>query len=133
MDTIDWTILQPIAYPNINEPDTMPARNSSTQDKSCSYQGVDYRLVVESRANARKLLGIIGACRFVWNNILNQCQENYQQAKEAGERTPSVSFFTLGKAFTKLRTSTPWLQDYSFTLVRYSLKRQADAWKKILS
>jgi len=85
---------------------------------------------VESRANARKLLGIIGACRFVWNNILNQCQESYQQAKEAGEKTSSVSFFTLGKAFTKLRTSTPWLQDYSFTLVRYSLKGQADAWKK---
>jgi len=26
----------------------------------------------------------------------------YQQAKETGEKTPSVSFFALGKAFVKL-------------------------------
>ena len=45
-----------------------------------------------------------------------------------GAKSPSVSFFTLGKAFTELRRVTPWLQELPFHVVRYALKRQADAW-----
>ena len=46
-----------------------------------------------------------------------------------GCRTPSPTFFTLSKAFTRLRELTPWLQELPFAPVRYTLKHQADAWQ----
>ena len=58
-----------------------------------------------------------------------QQNEAYEKAKEAGEKPPSVSFFSLGKRFTALRRNIDWLPEYSFHVVRYTLKYQADAWK----
>ncbi len=55
--------------------------------------------------------------------------EAYRKAKEAGEKPPSVRFFSLGKRFTALRRTVEWLPEYSFGVVRYTLKYQADAWK----
>ncbi len=64
------------------------------------------------------------------NAILAQCIQEYKQAEESGEQPPSVKyFFPLGKWFKELRDCTEWLQKYSFSVVRYTLKVQADAWK----
>ena len=46
-----------------------------------------------------------------------------------GCRTPSPTFFTLGKAFTRVRELTPWLQELPFAPIRYTLKYQSDAWQ----
>ena len=42
----------------------------------------------------------------------------------------SVSYFSLSNEFTKLRSETPWLQELPSKPVRYTLKYQADAWKR---
>ena len=70
-----------------------------------------------------------GACRFVWNTILAEIQEEYKKAVESGGKKPSVSFFSLGRRFTGLRQTVDWLPEYSFAVVRYTLKNQADAWQ----
>ncbi len=94
------------------------------------YRQVIYRLLPGSRAKARKLAATAGACRFVWNTILDQQEQLVAAARLAGaDRLPGVSFFTLGKAFTQLRRVTPWLQEMPFKPVRYALKYQADAWQ----
>ena len=94
-----------------------------------TYRNVIYRLLPGSRANARRLAGQAGACRFVWNTILGQHNDAHEDAKANGEKPPSVSFFSLGKEFTSLRNEIPWLSEYSFSITRYVLKYQADAWK----
>ncbi len=94
-----------------------------------AYRNITYRLLPGRRGKAKKLAGLAGACRFVWNVMLAQQNEAYEKAKEAGEKPPSVSFFSLGKRFTELRRNIEWLPDYSYRVVRYTLKYQADAWK----
>ncbi|MCE2521494.1 MAG: helix-turn-helix domain-containing protein [Alphaproteobacteria bacterium] len=91
------------------------------------FRNVTFRLLPESRAKAKKLAAVAGACRFVWNEILDQQEQLYAIAGMCGAKPPGVSFFTLGKAFTQLRRVTPWLQDMPFAPVRYTLKHQADA------
>ena len=93
------------------------------------YRGIEYRLLPGSRSNASKLSGIAGACRFVWNHFLAKNKEEYELAKENGAKKPSTSFFSLGKEFTQLRKEIDWMQEYSFKIVRYTLKYQADAWQ----
>ncbi len=74
------------------------------------------------------LWGKGSACRFVWNAILAQWIQEYKQGKETDEKSPSLSFFSLGKRFKELRDCTGWLPEYSFGVTRYTLKYQADAW-----
>ena len=102
-----------------------PGRVSETS----TNRNIIYRLLPGSRANARLLAGQAGACRFVWNTILGQHNDAHEDAKANGEKPPSVSFFSLGKEFTSLRNEIPWLCEYSFSITRYVLKYQADAWK----
>ncbi|MCY3987125.1 MAG: transposase [Gammaproteobacteria bacterium] len=103
-----------------------------------------YRLHPCTPARARKLHQLSGACRYVWNHFLANNRRRYKAWADTQRfcedmllglvyerpEKPSVTFFSLGKAFTKLRAETDWLQDVSFTVVRYTLKRQADAWKR---
>ena len=68
----------------------------------------------------------VGSCG---NAILAKVQADYKEAVERGGQKPSVSFFSLGKRFTGLRQTVDWLPEYSFKIVRYPLKDQADAWQ----
>ena len=80
-----------------------------------NYRHVRFHLLPGSKAKARHLFGLAGAGRFVWNHFLGQHKEAYRLHKEDPEHhaLPSVSFFSLSKAFTVLRNSGdfPWLQD----------------------
>ncbi|MYE80448.1 MAG: transposase, partial [Gammaproteobacteria bacterium] len=95
-------------------------------------RGVRYRVLPGTRAKARKLHRIAGACRYVWNEMLDQQQQLYDTARMFGGKPPSPTFFTLGKAFTELRKSKghEWLGELPFAKVRYTLKHQADAWRE---
>ncbi len=64
--------------------------------------------------------------RDAWNAILAQQNEAYGKAKSVGDQSPSVSFFSRGKRFTALRRKVEWLPEYSFKVVRYTLKYHAD-------
>ena len=95
------------------------------------YRQIVYRLLPGTREKARKLAAVAGACRFVWNTMLDQQEQLVAAARLAGaERLPSVSFFTLGKAFIRFRRVMPWLQEMPCAPVRYTLKYQADAWRQ---
>ena len=93
-------------------------------------RSVQYRLLPCTVAKAKALSRLAGACRWVWNEMLdqqNQIHELHRMYGVEGNQYPS--FFTLGKAFTQLRKTTPWLQELPYGIVRYTLKYQADAWK----
>ena len=96
---------------------------------------VRYRVLPGTRAKARGLNRLAGACRYVWNEMLDQQQALWDIARMHGAKPPSPTFFTLGKAFTQLRRSNDaaWLQELPFAVVRYTLKRQADAWQRFFN
>ena len=94
------------------------------------YRQVVYRVAPGTESRARQLAAIAGACRFVWNELLDQQAQLHTMARMCGGRTPSPTWFTLGKAFTELRRATPWLGEMPAAPVRYVLKYQADAWKR---
>ena len=83
-----------------------------------------------SVGRARALAAVAGACRSVWNRILDDQQQLYDLARMQGARPPSLTFFSLGLAFTQLRRAKPWLRDMPFAPVRFTLKHQADAWRR---
>ena len=109
------------------------------------------------RAQAALCAQIAGACRLVWNLLLADCERRYRLHKEYGKGTAlegavpvdkSVSFFTLGKRFTDIRSrpdaawvqaflgspwgrryramDLSWLRDLPFGSVRYTAKYLAD-------
>ncbi|MXZ55622.1 MAG: helix-turn-helix domain-containing protein [Gammaproteobacteria bacterium] len=94
-----------------------------------SYRGITYRLIPGTKARARQLVCLAGACRYVWNHFLGENQRLMAVHREDPENhpMPPTSFFSLGKEFTQLRLSTSWLQELSFSVVRHTLKYQADA------
>ncbi|KKZ10862.1 MAG: hypothetical protein TH68_09665 [Candidatus Synechococcus spongiarum 142] len=55
------------------------------------YRNIRYRLLPGATSKARRLFGLAGACRFVWNHFLAQNQEAYKlhqedcQAQACGE------------------------------------------------
>ena len=93
------------------------------------YRGIVYRLIPGTRARARSLASLAGACRYVWNELLDQQEALYLEARSLGTKPPTPTFFTLGQGFKQLRDATPWLQELPMAPVRYTLKYQADAWR----
>ncbi len=122
-DTIGRSAILPIAYHNVTYINAMPVGNSNNKNQDCSYRGIEYRLCPGTQGKAKKLVGLAGACRFTWNAILAECNEEYQ---DETKENPQYSYFSLGKRFTKLRHSVSWLGGYSANIVKYTLKNQAD-------
>ncbi|MCY4050345.1 MAG: helix-turn-helix domain-containing protein [Gammaproteobacteria bacterium] len=94
-----------------------------------THRQITYRLRPGSRDKATKLFQQAGACRKVWNETLAKNQEQMELHRENPEEfeKPSTSFMSMGVGFTKLRKELDWLQDYSASITRYTLKYQADA------
>ena len=88
------------------------------------------QIVYRLHQGSRKLASVAGACRFVWNEMLDQQEQLYTVARMCAVKPPSPSFFSLGKAFTQLRRVTPWLREMPYVPVRYTLTHQADAWQR---
>ncbi len=92
-----------------------------------------YRVRFDSAMQAALCAQIAGACRYVWNHMLADCQWHYRMWKmyKIGPK-PSVSFFTLGQRFTALRNDPAhaWLKAYPAAVVRYALKYLADAYTR---
>ena len=95
------------------------------------HRNITYRLLPLTAARGRRLASAAGACRYVWNTLLDDQQALYDCARMCGGQPPSPSCFTLCKAFTQLRRTTPWLAGLPFTPLRHCLKYQAEAWQRI--
>ena len=91
-----------------------------------AHRTVTYRLYPRTRDNAHKLAGMAGACREVWNHFVGELIDEYIRDGKCDYRT-----FTLYKQFKLYRKYTkPWLQEYSMTIVRESLKPIELAYKE---
>ncbi|MYA05022.1 MAG: helix-turn-helix domain-containing protein, partial [Caldilineaceae bacterium SB0664_bin_22] len=130
--------------------------DSTTQAPDTVHRTVRLRLFPGNAATGILLTAIAGACRYVWNHMLADCEWRYARWKEMhvpalnwpevreGKTAwakavrkkmgpgPSTSFFTLGQRFTELRNDPDhaWLKDYPYKVVRYSLKYLADAYAR---
>ena len=95
------------------------------------------------RATPAKFAGLFamaGACRFVWNwaTRINRAEyegweHNAAQSWLGKQAKPSVTFFTWGKRFTRLRKNTPWLADLPYAPCRETLRFWAKSWANYFS
>ena len=95
---------------------------NSMSDSANTYCHITYRLLPGSQGKAKKLTGLAGACRFVWDGMLAQQNEACEKAKAAGDNPFSVSFFSLCKRLTALRREVKCLPEYLFRATRYTLR-----------
>ena len=93
---------------------------------------VEFVVLPTSKAKARKMFQIAGACRYVWNHFREKNLTDYQAFKNGKRERPHTSFFSLGVDFTKLRQETVWLQELPASPVRYTLKYFADALREAM-
>ena len=92
-------------------------------------RNISYRLLPCTVGKAKSLARLAGACRYVWNQMLDYQDNVHTACALHGCQTPSPTRFTLYVAFTRLRKATPWLQELPCAPVRHTLKYQADAWQ----
>ena len=90
----------------------------------CAHRQVVYRVLPGSAARARRLASIAGACRFVWNELLDQ--QDQCRGEDVRRAGPEPAF-TLGKA----RRATPWLEAMPAP-VRSCSSTRTSAWKRFL-
>ena len=72
---------------------------------------VEFVVLPTSKAKARKMFQIAGACRYVWNHFREKNLSDYQKFRDGEGEGPSTSYFSLGVEFTKLRHRTHWLRE----------------------
>jgi len=88
---------------------------------------VEFVVLPVTRAKARKMFQMAGACRYVWNHFREKNLADYQAFKNGKGQRPQTSYFSLGVEFTKLRHKTDWLQELPANPVKHTLKYFADA------
>ncbi len=84
------------------------------------HRTVRYRLHPGSSRKHQQLHGTAGACRFVWNHMVEKLKDEY----EFGIK-PDFRHYSLCHVFTIMRRddgTTKWLQGYSSKVLRISLK-----------
>ena len=90
------------------------------------HRTVRYRLHPGSRRKHQQLHGTAGACRFVWNHMVEKLKDEYEAWGTCNfyyMSTKTIPTPGLGRTFTILRRhSYPWLQDYSAYIVKTSLQ-----------
>ena len=104
--------------------------------KGKEIRAVRYRVLPGTRAKARCLYRLAGACRHVWNHFLARQNNEYLGWKFSARPRPAFpSFFTLSKAFIELRHAKghEWLTELPCKAVRFTLKYQAEAWQRFFN
>ena len=94
---------------------TDPSTGESAPDPhGVEHRQIVYRVPFDRPATARRRAAAVGACQFVWNEMLDQQAQLYDMARLCSTTPPTPTCFTLGKAFPQLRRVTPWLQAMPF-------------------
>ena len=94
---------------------------------------VEFVVLPATRAKARKMFQIAGACRYVWNHFREKNLADYQAFNNGKGQRPNISYFSLGVEFTKLRHETDWLQELPANPIKHTLKYFADALKEAMA
>ena len=83
------------------------------------YRTIHCRLYPTTQAKAAELHALSGACRHVWNHFVRKLKDDYEYYGECHYRWYNNN----NKLLTILRQGhKPWLQAYSASIVRHSLK-----------
>jgi len=93
-------------------------------------RSVEFVVLPTTRAKAKKMFQIAGACRFVWNHFREKNLSEYQKFKDGRGHMPSTSYFSLGVEFTRLRRQTRWLGELPANPIKHTLKYFADTLKQ---
>ena len=94
---------------------------------------VEFVVLPTSKAKARKMFQIAGACRYVWNHFREKNLADYQAFRNGKGQRPQTSYFSLGVEFTKLRHETDWMLELPANPVKHTLKHFADALKEAMA
>ncbi|MCY3624389.1 MAG: transposase [Candidatus Dadabacteria bacterium] len=94
---------------------------------------VEFVVLPATRAKARKMFQMAGACRYVWNHFREKNLADYQAFKNGKGERPSTSYFSLGVEFTRLRHETDWLLELPANPIKHTLKYFADALKEAMA
>ena len=94
---------------------------------------VEFVVLPVTKAKARKMFQIAGACRYVWNHFREKNLTDYQAFKNGKGKKPKTSYFSLGVEFTKLRHETEWMLELPANPVKHTLKYFADALKEAMA
>ena len=94
---------------------------------------VEFVVLPATKAKARKMFQMAGACRYVWNHFREKNLADYQAFKNGKGQRPHTSYFSLGVEFTKLRHETDWLQELPANPIKHTLKYFADALKEAMA
>ena len=89
------------------------------------HRTLRYRLHPRTQAKAHKLHELAGASRFVWNHFVGVLRDEYAAYGKCDPR-----WYSLNIRFTNLRKQLPWLQGYSYAIVRQSLKPIETAYRQ---
>ncbi len=73
-------------------------------------RGITLRMRPGSRAKHDKMMRTAGACRKVWNEVLEICERQYQAYKSGKVPKLSVSFYSLCKLYVQIKQELPWLR-----------------------
>ncbi len=97
-----------------------------------AHRTTRYRLLPRTRAKHQLLWQVTGACVYVWNQLLewNEAEYEWHERIPWAWPKPSTRFESTGKVFTQLRAKTDWLQVLPFGAIRHTLKYQALAWER---
>lgn len=94
---------------------------------------VEFVVLPTSKAKARKMFQIAGACRYVWNHFRERNLADYQAFKNGKGERPQTNYFSLGVEFTKLRHETDWMRELPANPVKHTLKYFADTLKEAMA
>ena len=94
---------------------------------------VEFVVLPATKAKARKMFQIAGACRYVWNRFREKNLTDYQAFRNGKGERPQTSYFSLGVEFTKLRHETEWLRELPANPIKHTLKYFADALKEAMA
>ncbi len=94
---------------------------------------VEFVVLPASKAKARKMFRVAGACRYVWNHFREKNLADYQAFRNGKGERPHTSYFSLGVEFTRLRHETDWMLELPANPVKHTLKHFADALKEAMA
>ncbi len=97
------------------------------------HRGITLRVHPGSKTKHDKMMRVTGACRKVWNEVLEICERQYQEYKAGETGKPSVTFFSLCKLYVQVKQELPWLGELPSDTVRYTVKHLAEAYKQFFA
>ncbi len=125
-DTIGWTAIQPIAYHNIRQIDTMPVRDLKKEGTNGSRSQVTIRFRIRGNKESYPFLNeLAGANRYLWNAGLAHLKTQYE---ETG--TSESSYFSLCTWYKDHKEEAEWLKGYPVALTRTGVKEISNAFQQ---